>query len=83
MGLPAHGKREILIGIEVAQITTDFPTIDLSEAIADIKASKPDDLTLQALKPPGMLVGQIDILLGIQYLLGLEQPAQDYALLQT
>jgi hypothetical protein len=66
-----HGpasKREILIGIKVAQITTDFPTIDLSEAIADIKASKPGDLTLQALKPPGKVGGQIDILLGIQYL---------------
>jgi hypothetical protein len=62
------GKREILIGIEVAQITWDFPTIDLSEAISDIKASKPDDLTLQALKPPSMVGGQIDILLGIQYL---------------
>jgi hypothetical protein len=62
------GKREILIGIEVAQITTDFPTIDLSEAISDLKASKPDDPTLQALKPPGMVGGQIDILLGIQYL---------------
>jgi hypothetical protein len=36
------GKKDILIGIEVAQITTDFPTIDLSEAISDLKASKPD-----------------------------------------
>ena len=62
------GKREILIGIEVAQITTDFPTIDLSEAISDIKASKPGDLALQALTPPGVVGGQIDILLGIQYL---------------
>ena len=62
------GKREILIGIEVAQITMDFPTIDLSEAISDIKASKPGDLALQALTPPGVVGGQIDILLGIQYL---------------
>ena len=66
--MTTSGKREILIGIEVAQITTDFPTIDLSEAIADIKASKPGDLALQALTPPGVVGGQIDILLGIQYL---------------
>ena len=66
--MTTSGKREILIGIEVAQITTDFPTIDLSEAISDLMASKPDDPTLQALKPPGMVGGQVDILLGIQYL---------------
>jgi hypothetical protein len=62
------GKREILVRIEVAQITTDFPTIDLSEAAASLKASKPEDAALQDLKPPSMVGGQVDILLGIQYL---------------
>ena len=66
--MTTSGKREILIGIEVEQITTDFPTIDLSEATADLKASRPDDTVLQALMPPDTVGGQVDILLGVQYL---------------
>ena len=66
--MTTSGKREILIGIEVEQITTDFPTIDLTDATADLKASKPDDAVLQALVPPDTVGGQVDILLGVQYL---------------
>ena len=42
--------------------------IDLTEATADVKASKPNDAALQALNSPKMVGGQVDILLGIQYL---------------
>ena len=61
------GNREILIGIEVEQITTEFPIIDLTEATADLKNSNPHNPKLQTLKPPAMVGGHVDILLGIQY----------------
>ena len=66
--MTSQGSREVLIGIEVKQITTDFPMVDLTEATAEIKASKPEDAELQALNVPKMVGGQVDILLGIQYL---------------
>ena len=37
--MTTRGSREILIGSEVDQITTDFPGVYLTEAIAEIKAS--------------------------------------------
>ena len=41
MPLTTKGSREILIGIEVDIITADFPLIDIQEATAEIKASRP------------------------------------------
>jgi hypothetical protein len=56
-----------LRGIEVEQITAEFPVIDLTEATSDLKSSKPHDPELQALRVPAKVGGHVDILLGIQY----------------
>ena len=50
-----------MIGIEVDQITANFPFVD-------IKASQPDNAKFQSLCVPEAVGGQIDILLGIKYL---------------
>ena len=67
MPLTTKGSREILIGIEVDIITADFPLIDIQEATAEIKASKPLDNHLQSLSVPKTVGGKVDVLLGIQY----------------
>ena len=61
------GKRKIFIGIEVDQITLEFPVINLTEAKGDLKKSKPHNQEPQALKVPAQVGGQVDILLGIKY----------------
>ena len=64
--LTARGSREILIGIEVLHITTDFPMVDLQEATQELKNST-DDQRIQTLTVPKQVGGQINVLLGIQY----------------
>ena len=64
--LTTRGSREILIGIEVPRITTDFPMIDLQEATRELKSST-DDRKIQALTVPEQVGGHVDVLLGIQY----------------
>ena len=39
--MTTKGHREILIGLEVPQITSNFPYINIEEATAEIKASQP------------------------------------------
>jgi hypothetical protein len=65
--MTTRGHREILIGIEVENITTEFPRVDLTKATAEIKASQPDNAELQALSVPDTVGGEVHILLGIQY----------------
>ena len=65
--MTTKGRREILIGIEVKDITTPFPQVDLREATADIKANDPDNAPLQALTVPPSVGGVVNVLLGIQY----------------
>ena len=55
MPLTNKGSREILLGIEVDKITTDFPLIDIQEATAEIKGNKPHDEHLQSVG------GKVDI----------------------
>ena len=64
--LTNRGSREVLIGIEVPRVTTDFPMVDLQEATHEIKSST-DDPKIQALIVPKQVGGHIDVLLGIQY----------------
>jgi hypothetical protein len=65
--MTTKGHREILIGLEVPQITTNFPYINIEEATAEIKASQPENKELQALTVPPHVGGECHILLGIQY----------------
>ena len=62
-----NGRREILIGVEIDDITTPFPRVDLREATAELKADDPTNAKLQALSVPESVGGVVNILLGIQY----------------
>ena len=64
--LTTRGSREVLIGIEVDRITTDFPMVDLQEATREIQNST-DDQKIKDLRVPAQVGGHIDVLLGIQY----------------
>ena len=61
------GSKQTIQGVTVDKITSKFPTIKLSEAIADIKASKPKYRALQELRVPEEVGGEADILLGTLY----------------
>ena len=65
--MTTRGHREILIGLEVPQITTNFPYVNLQEATMELKASAPENDELQALTVPKYVGGECHILLGIQY----------------
>ena len=62
------GKREVWIGIEVENITTEFPLVNLVEATDEIKASDPENTILQNLIVPEVVGGEVHVLLGIQYI---------------
>ena len=64
--LTSSGSREVIIGIEVPRITTDFPMVDLQEATHELKNSTYDP-KIQALTVPKQVGGHVDVLLGIQY----------------
>ena len=62
------GSREILLGLTVDKITSKFPLVSLAEAELDLKCSDPNNKELQDLSVPTVVGGEVDILLGIQYL---------------
>ena len=64
----ASGMREILLGLTVDRITGTFPQIKLAEAERDLKSDQPDLKELQDLKVPDSVGGEVDVLLGVQYL---------------
>ena len=64
--LTTRGSREVLIGVEVERITTDFPMVDLQEATREIQDST-DNQKIKDLRVPAQVGGHIDVLLGIQY----------------
>ena len=61
------GSKQTIQGVTVDKITSKFPTIKLSEATAEIKASDPKNKTLQKLRVPEEVGGEADILLGTLY----------------
>ena len=64
--LTTSGSREVIIGIEVPRITTDFPMVDLQEATHELRNCT-DDPKIQALTVPKQVGGHVDVLLVIQY----------------
>ena len=65
--MTTKGHREILIGLCVPQITSNFPRINLKEATKEIKESCPENEEVQKLCVPDYVGGECHILLGIQY----------------
>ena len=65
--MTTRGHREILIGVTVPKITSNFPYVNLKEATLELKNSAPENEELQALTVPEYVGGECQILLGIQY----------------
>ena len=63
----ADGCKQVVQGITVDHITTAFPSVNLGEAVKELKADDPDNEELQLLKVPEKIGGEADILLGILY----------------
>ena len=61
------GSCQVLEGLSVEKVTSEFPEVNLTEAVKVVKASKPKDTVLQAVKIPDKVGGNVDILLGIKY----------------
>ena len=65
--MTVRGHREVLIGLCVSKITSNFPRINLKEATAEIKASVPNNREVQELCVPDFVGGECHVLLGIAY----------------
>ena len=61
------GKKQLVRGVTLKQLTCDFPPIDTTEAVKEVKASDKTDNFLQSCKVPMIAGGKVDALLGIQY----------------
>ena len=61
------GSRQVVEGFTVNQVTANLPIVDLSMAVKDVKADKPDDEKLQNLNVQMFAGGECDILLGLMY----------------
>ena len=61
------GKKQLVRGVTMKQITCDFPPIDTTDAVNEIKKSNLDDEFLQSCRVPTIAGGKVDILLGIRY----------------
>ena len=63
----SDGACHVLEGLSVDRVTSNFPTVQLSDAVKAVKASKPQDKEIQNVKIPDVVGGEVDILLGIKY----------------
>ena len=61
------GRKQLVQGLTVDKVTSDFPMIDISTAVREVQSSDPTNAALQACKLPPSVGGSVDILLGIMY----------------
>ena len=61
-------KKQLVQGLTVPQVTTDFPLIDLGAAVEALKSDDPTNHSLQSCKVPPQAGGSVDVLLGSKYL---------------
>ena len=61
------GCCQVLEGLTVDQVTTEFPIVNLTEAVNAVKTDKPSDKALQNVRLPDEVGGEVDVLLGIKY----------------
>ena len=64
----ADGKIQLVQGLTVDRVTSDFPMIDLAVAVSDIKSDEPSNTVLQQCTVPQLAGGAVDMLLGSKYL---------------
>ena len=62
------GKKQLVQGLTVPKITSDFPMINLEAAISSIKMDSPANTILQSCRVPASAGGSVDMLLGIKYI---------------
>ena len=62
------GKKQLIQGLTVPKITSDFPHTNLEAAIRDIKTDDPDNAALQNCRAPTVAGGTVHMLLGIKYI---------------
>ena len=61
------GKKQLVRGVTLNQITCDFPAIETTQAVKEIKASDRENEFLRSCKVPKIAGGKVDILLGVHY----------------
>ena len=71
------GKKQLVRGVTMNQITCDFPIMDTTEAVKEVKASDQENTFLQACKVPETAGGKVDVLLGIRYSILHPTPVQE------
>ena len=62
------GKKQLIQGLTVPKITSDFPFTNLDTAVKDIKNDNPSNKILQNCRVPSIAGGSVDMLLGIKFL---------------
>ena len=61
------GRKQIVQALTVDRVTTDFPMMNLTEAVNDVKKDDPNNSVLQQCSLPSAVGGSVDILMGIMY----------------
>ena len=62
-----EGKAQQLQGVTVPVITGDFPVLDISAAVSEVKSGNKKNSKLRNCKLPKQVGGVVDCLIGIQY----------------
>ena len=62
------GRKQLIQGLTVNKITSDFPSINIETAVQDIKQSDPSNTILQQCKLPPVAGGCVEMLIGIKYI---------------
>ena len=60
-------KKQLVRGVTLKQITCDFPAVDTTKAVEEVKAANRSNSFLQKCKLPQIAGGKVDVLLGIHY----------------
>ena len=61
------GRKQVVQGLTVDKVTSDFPMVSLLEAVTDVKNDAPGNSVLQKSSLPPAVGGSVDILMGIMY----------------
>ena len=63
----ADGGKQLVQGLSVDKVTTEFPMINLEAAVTAVKSDNVENTLLQSCRIPSMAGGCTDLLLGIMY----------------
>ena len=63
----ANGKTQSMRCHSMTRVTADFPKLDTTKAVAEVKRAQPNNRKLQECRVPTLIGGEIDCLMGIKY----------------